>query len=148
MKCYFVGMMYGRSCTKFPYFMTILQLIWLPQAVLVCDLPIKKKSSLKPLGQITIVELFVVYLFTCHFIYTNNCKYISCFCDHNNINIQDLYIVGNYIIYLYELQKQVEERAFDQIFWMFLQRVQINFILLTITYIMYILQCKKFQNNC
>jgi hypothetical protein len=38
--CYFVGIMYGRSCTKFPYFMQILQLIW---AVLGCDWLIKKK---------------------------------------------------------------------------------------------------------
>ena len=30
MNCYFVGMMYGRSCTKFPYFVLIIQLILLP----------------------------------------------------------------------------------------------------------------------
>jgi hypothetical protein len=35
MICYFVGMMYGRSCTKFPYFVLIIQLIWPPYAVLV-----------------------------------------------------------------------------------------------------------------
>jgi len=30
MNYYFVGMMYGRSCTKFSYFMPIIQLIWPP----------------------------------------------------------------------------------------------------------------------
>ena len=30
MNCYFVGMMYGISCAKFPYFVTIVQLIWPP----------------------------------------------------------------------------------------------------------------------
>ena len=29
MNCYFVGMMYGISCTKFPYFVSNMQLIWL-----------------------------------------------------------------------------------------------------------------------
>jgi len=37
MNCYFVGMMYGRCFTKFPYFVQIMQLIWPPSAVLVCD---------------------------------------------------------------------------------------------------------------
>jgi len=30
MNCYFVGMMYGRSCTQFPYFVLIIQPIWPP----------------------------------------------------------------------------------------------------------------------
>ena len=30
MNCYFLGMMYGRSCTKFPYFVPMVQLIWPP----------------------------------------------------------------------------------------------------------------------
>ena len=37
MNCYFVGIMYGRSCTKFQCFVPIIQLIWPPCAVLVCD---------------------------------------------------------------------------------------------------------------
>ena len=50
MNWYFVGMMYGGFCTKLPYFVLIVQLIWPSCAVLACGL--KKKSSLKPLGQI------------------------------------------------------------------------------------------------
>ena len=30
MHCIFVGMMYERSCTKLPYFLPIIQLIWPP----------------------------------------------------------------------------------------------------------------------
>ena len=43
---YFVGMMYGRSCTKFPYFVLIIQL-WPPYADLVYDWPFKNKSLKK-----------------------------------------------------------------------------------------------------
>ena len=46
MNCYFVRIMYGRSCTKVPYFVLIIQLVWVPQAVLVCNWPIKKRFSL------------------------------------------------------------------------------------------------------
>ena len=42
MNCYLVGMMYGRSCLKFPYFVPIVQLKW---PVLVCDWQIKKMFS-------------------------------------------------------------------------------------------------------
>ena len=44
------------------------------------------------------------------------------------INIQYTYIVGKYIIYLYELQKQIEKRAFGELFYTVSHRVQINFI--------------------
>jgi hypothetical protein len=30
MNCYFVGMMYGRSCTNLPCFVPIIHLIWPP----------------------------------------------------------------------------------------------------------------------
>jgi len=41
MNCCFVGMIYGRSCTTFPFFVLIGQLIWSPWAVLVVwDWPI------------------------------------------------------------------------------------------------------------
>ena len=42
--------------------------------------------------------------------------------------IQYTYIVGKYKIYLYELQKQAEQRAFVELFRPVSQRVQINFI--------------------
>jgi hypothetical protein len=38
-------MMYGISCTKFPYFVPIVQLIWSTQAVLACYWPSKKSSN-------------------------------------------------------------------------------------------------------
>jgi hypothetical protein len=40
MNCSFLGMMYGGSCTKFPYF--IVNHTTNMAAVLVCDWPIKK----------------------------------------------------------------------------------------------------------
>ena len=46
MNCYFVRIMYGRSCTKVPYFVLIIQLIWVPLAILVCNWPIKKRFSM------------------------------------------------------------------------------------------------------
>jgi hypothetical protein len=43
MNCYFVGMRYGRSCTKFPYFVLIILLInMLAIGSLVCYWPIKQ----------------------------------------------------------------------------------------------------------
>ena len=45
-----------------------------------------------------------------------------------SINIQYTYIVGKYKIYLYELQKQAEQRAFVELFRPVSQRVQMNFI--------------------
>ena len=39
-----------------------------------------------------------------------------------------MYIVGKYKIYLYELQKQAEQRAFGELFGPVSQRVQMNFI--------------------
>ena len=39
-----------------------------------------------------------------------------------------MYIVGKYKIYLYELQKQAEQRAFGELFRPDSQRVQMNFI--------------------
>ena len=50
MNCYFIGMMYGRSCAKFSYFVPIIPLKWPPEA-LVCDWPIKK-SSVNHLNQL------------------------------------------------------------------------------------------------
>ena len=44
------------------------------------------------------------------------------------INIQYKYIVGKYKIYLYELQKQAEQRALGELFRPVSQRVQMNFI--------------------
>ena len=44
------------------------------------------------------------------------------------IYIQYTYIVGKYKIYLYELQKQAEQRAFGELFRPVSQRVQIYFI--------------------
>ena len=44
------------------------------------------------------------------------------------IYIQYTYIVGKYKIYLYELQKQAEQRAFGELFRSVSQRVQMNFI--------------------
>ena len=44
------------------------------------------------------------------------------------IHIQYTYIVGKYIIYLYELQKLAEQRAFGELFRPVSQRVQLNFI--------------------
>ena len=44
------------------------------------------------------------------------------------IYIQYTYIVGKYKIYLYELQKQAEQRAFGELFRPVLQRVEMNFI--------------------
>ena len=41
--------------------------------------------------------------------------------------IQYTYIVGKYKIYLYELQKQAEQRAFIELFRPVSQRVQMNF---------------------
>jgi hypothetical protein len=43
--CYFIWMMYGRYCTKFPYFVPIVQLIWPIQAALACYWPSKKSSN-------------------------------------------------------------------------------------------------------
>ena len=43
-------------------------------------------------------------------------------------HIQYIYIVGKYKIYLYELQKQAEQRAFGKLFRPVSQRVQMNFI--------------------
>ena len=45
-----------------------------------------------------------------------------------SIYIQYTYIVGKYKIYLYELQKQAEQRAFGELFMPVSQRVQMNFI--------------------
>ena len=45
-----------------------------------------------------------------------------------HVYIQYTYIVGKYKIYLYELQKQAEQRAFGKFFRPVSQRVQINFI--------------------
>ena len=42
--------------------------------------------------------------------------------------IQYTYIVGKYKIYLYELQKRAEQRAFGKLFRPVSQRVQMNFI--------------------
>ena len=50
------------------------------------------------------------------------------FIYHFPINIQYTYIVGKYKIYLYELQKQAEQRSFGDLFWPVSQRVQMNFI--------------------
>ena len=44
------------------------------------------------------------------------------------IYIQCTYIVSKYKIYLYELQKQAEQRAYGKLFRPVSQRVQINFI--------------------
>ena len=44
------------------------------------------------------------------------------------IYMQYTYIVGKYKIYLYELQKQAEQRAFGELFRPVSQRVQMNFI--------------------
>ena len=44
------------------------------------------------------------------------------------IYIQCTYIVSKYKIYLYELQKQAEQRAFGELFRPVSQRVQMNFI--------------------
>ena len=44
------------------------------------------------------------------------------------IYIQCTYIVDKYKIYLYELQKQAEQRAFGELFRPVSQRVQMNFI--------------------
>ena len=44
------------------------------------------------------------------------------------IYIQYTYIVGKYTIYLQELQKQAEQRAFGELFRPVSQRVQMNFI--------------------
>ena len=44
-------------------------------------------------------------------------------------SIQYTYIVGKYKIYLYELWKQAEYRAFGELFRPVSQRVQMNFIL-------------------
>ena len=43
------------------------------------------------------------------------------------IHIQYTYIVGKYKIYLYELQKQAEQRTFGELFMPVSQRVQMNF---------------------
>ena len=48
--------------------------------------------------------------------------------SRTQIYIQYTYIVGKYKIYLYELQKQAEQRAFGELFMPVSQRVQINFI--------------------
>ena len=47
---------------------------------------------------------------------------------YHDRNIQYTYIVGKYKIYLYELQKQAEQRAFGELFRPVSQRVQMNFI--------------------
>ena len=44
------------------------------------------------------------------------------------IHMQYTYIVGKYKIYLYELQKQAEQRAFGELFMPVSQAVQMNFI--------------------
>ena len=51
MNCYFVGMLYGKSGAKFPYFVPIVRLIYPSYAVLGCDWPVKKILS-KIFGQI------------------------------------------------------------------------------------------------
>lgn len=45
MNCYYVGIVYAESCTIFPYFVLISQLIWPPYTVPVCDWTFKKKTS-------------------------------------------------------------------------------------------------------
>ena len=45
-----------------------------------------------------------------------------------NIQYTYMYIVGKYKIYLYELQKQAEQRAFGALFRPVQQRVQMHFI--------------------
>ena len=55
----------------------------------------------------------------------------SCSCSVEGyiyIYIQYMYIVGKYTIYLYELQKQAEQRAFSELFRPVSQRVQMNYI--------------------
>ena len=47
--------------------------------------------------------------------------------NHSKIYIQYTYIVGKYQIYLYELQKQAEQRVFGELFRPVSQRVQMNF---------------------
>ena len=51
-----------------------------------------------------------------------------CSMGHWCIYIQYTYIVGKYKIYLYELQKQAEQRAYGELFRPVSQRVQIHFI--------------------
>ena len=46
-----VGSIYGRSSIKIAHFIPIRLQTWSPQAILVSDWLISKKSSLKPLGQ-------------------------------------------------------------------------------------------------
>ena len=48
--------------------------------------------------------------------------------QQRHIYIQYTYIVGKYKIYLHELQKQAEQRAFRELFMPAQQRVQMNFI--------------------
>ena len=67
-----------------------------------------------------------------HFVLCTWC----CFINHFRrlyiyINIQYTYIVGKYKIYLYELQKQAEQRAFGELFRPVSQRVQMILYLTT-----------------
>ena len=48
--------------------------------------------------------------------------------QQRHIYIQYTYIVGKYKIYLHELQKQAEQRAFRELFMSVSQRVQMNFM--------------------
>ena len=65
----------------------------------------------------------------------------------NPVHIQYMYIVGKYKIYLYELQKQVEQRAFGELFRPVSQRVQ-RILYLTTMYIfcVYPAMSKKSEN--
>ena len=57
-----------------------------------------------------------------------------------------MYIVGKYLIYLYELYKQVEQRVFGDLFWFVSQRVQISFTLIDNVRI-FCLFCKNFKTT-
>ena len=67
---------------------------------------------------------YTSYYFSCQSKVVASCFIHFC----TQIYIQYTYIVGKYKIYLYELQKRAEQRAFGELFRPVSQRVQINLI--------------------
>ena len=59
-----------------------------------------------------------------------------------------MYIVGKYKIYLYQLLKQVEEQASDELFWPLSKRAQINIIVTNNVCTCILCLCQKVQNKC
>ena len=67
-----------------------------------------------------VLEVYIFYIVWCGIIYTSLIQYMY------HVYSQYTSIVGKYIMYLYELYKELEKRAFGELFSPVSQQVEIN----------------------